>query len=495
MTPKAQTRRGFRGTIKTGAGQRADMEFLPAALEILESPASPVRLAMLWFICLLATMALMWGWLGKFDIVATAQGKIQPVGRVKIIQSLESGKTKSVAATNGSDVKAGDILVELDDTELAADERAKTGMLHALQGEIVRRTTVLANINRYKTRAKGDRAAASITPALVFAPSIPTAVREREQALYKAEMRAIATSLDSLLAQRAQRKAELDGSVQTTKAQVALVETLNERVVMRSKLVQQASGSRAEVIDAVQQHQEALLVLIERQAQHRISSAAFDASVVEANKLLDTAAADHATRKVDAEHRVDELVQELVKIRKRRELLSIRSPIDGTVQLSSVTTIGQVIAPNTELMRIVPADARLEIEAFLPNKDIGFVSEGQSAIIKVEAYPFTRFGILEGFLKRISTDAVPEPDAQQMESTIAQNSAATIVTGNVPRVQNLVFPITIGLNETALLVEGQDMPIAPGMTVTVEIKTGQRRILEYLFSPLAQISSEAMTER
>lgn len=175
--------------------------------------------------------------------------------------------------------------------------------------------------------------------------------------------------------------------------------------------------------------------------------------------------------------------------------LTIRSPIDGTVQLSSITLTGQVIAPSTELMRVVPEDATLEIEAFLPNKDIGFVEAGQTAIIKVEAYPFTRFGILEGKVIRVSSDAVPEPDAQQMESTIAQNARSSVPTGNVPRVQNLVFPATISLDKTELLVEGRSMSVTPGMGVTVEIKTGQRRILEYLFSPLAQISSEAMGER
>ncbi|WP_323572354.1 MULTISPECIES: HlyD family efflux transporter periplasmic adaptor subunit [unclassified Rhizobium] len=146
-------------------------------------------------------------------------------------------------------------------------------------------------------------------------------------------------------------------------------------------------------------------------------------------------------------------------------------------------------------MRIVPSDAVLEIEAYLSNKDIGFVTEGQPVIVKVEAYPFTRFGIIEGAVERISTDAVPEPDAQQIESTILQSSSSTIPTGNVPRVQNLVFPVTLRLNSFTLQVEGRSMPLATGMAVTVEIKTGERRILEYLFSPLSQITSEAMKER
>ncbi|NTA59830.1 HlyD family type I secretion periplasmic adaptor subunit [Agrobacterium tumefaciens] len=495
MTKISPLRNGVQKPPQTCSRHRADMEFLPAALEILETPASPVRVAILWFICLLATLTLIWGWFGKFDIVATAQGKIQPVDRVKIIQSLESGKTKTVPVKSGTIVKAGDIIAALDDTELQAEETAKTGVQNALKAEVVRRTTLLALITEWKTRRPADRPAIVIIPNLAFAEAVPNPLRMREQAVFEAELRAIVTSLDSLNAQIAQRQTEIDGLTETTVAQATLVETLSERVAMRSKLVQSKSGSKAQVIDAVQEHQEAVSALAERQAQLRTAQAALVVVTGEVLKLLDTVAADHATRKLEAEHRSDELEQEVIKIRNRRELMTIRSPIDGTVQLSSITTIGQVIAPNTELMRIVPADAALEIEAFLPNRDIGFVAEGQPAIIKVEAYPFTRFGILEGRVTRVSMDAVPEPDAQQIESTISQNAGSSIPTGNVPRVQNLVFPVTIGLDATKLTVEGRPMPVAPGMAVTVEIKTGQRRILEYLFSPLAQITSEAMTER
>ncbi|NTA61583.1 HlyD family type I secretion periplasmic adaptor subunit [Agrobacterium tumefaciens] len=488
-------RNGLQRQPQTCSRHRADMEFLPAALEILETPASPVRVAVLWFICLLAVLTLIWGWFGKFDIVATAQGKIQPVDRVKIIQSLESGKTKTVPVKNGTIVKAGDIVVALDDTELKAEETGKIGTLNALKAESVRRATLLTLLSKRKAEWPAHRTNAPVVPNLFFPEDIPSPLRAREQAVFEAELRAIITALDSLSAQESQREAEIDGLKETTKAQATLAETLGQRVAMRSKLVQSESGSKAQVIDAVQEHLEAVSALVDRQAQLRTAHAALAVASTEALKLLDTVAADHSTRKLEAEHRVDELEQDLVKIRKRRELLTILSPIDGAVQLSSITTVGQVIAPNTELMRIVPADAALEIEAFLPNRDIGFVVEGQPAIIKVEAYPFTRFGILEGRLTRVSTDAVPEPDAQQMESTISHNASATIPTGNVPRVQNLVFPVTIGFDTTTLLVEGKPMPVAPGMAVTVEIKTGQRRILEYLFSPLAQVTSEAMTER
>lgn len=480
---------------KVSARNRQDMEFLPAALEIVETPASPVRMAFLWFICILAVAALLWGWFGRFDIVAAAQGKIQPAGRVKIIESLESGKTKAVPVRNGDLVKAGDVLVALDDTEIRADETAKLGTLNALRAEIIRRTTLLAALDDWKAQGIWNRYNSGATPSLSFPDDIPTNLRQREQAVFDADLRGIIASLDSLAAQRLQRQAEIVGLTEAIKAQHTLVETLNERVTMRSKLVQSSSGSRAQVIDAMQEHQEAGSALADKKAQLKAAEAALDVATAEGMKLLETLAADNAGKKLEAERNSDELEQEVIKARTRRELLTITSPIEGTVQLSSISTVGQVVVPNTELMRIVPADAKLEIEAFLPNKDIGFVEAGQPAIIKVEAYPFTRFGILEGHVIRVSADAIPEPDAQQMESTIAQNARSTMPTGNVPRVQNLVFPVTIGFDNTTLLVEGRPMPVAPGMGVTVEIKTGQRRILEYLFSPLAQITSEAMKER
>ncbi|MEJ5027441.1 HlyD family type I secretion periplasmic adaptor subunit [Brucella anthropi] len=471
------------------------MEFLPAALEILETPASPIRIALVWFVCTLATIALLWSWFGKFDTVATAQGKVQPAGRVKIIESLESGKTKSIPVKNGDLVEAGTIVVELDDDEIRADETAKRGNLNALKAEVIRRSELLDELSRWQGRDIWKQPNRNAFPTLTMPAGISNPLHQREQSVFEAELRGIMASLDSLVAQRIQRQAEINGLEDAIIAQAALAETLSERVSMRSKLLLSSSGSRAQVIDAMQVHQEAVSSLADKRAQLKTARAAFDVATAEGTKMLHNVASENATRKLEAERNIDELEQEVRKAERRRELMTIKSPIKGTVQLSAITTIGQVVASGTELMRIVPNDAPLEIEAFLPNKDIGFVASGQSAIIKIEAYPFTRFGILEGHVTHVSSDAVPEPDAQQMESTVSQNARSTVPTGNVPRVQNLVFPVTIALSKTTLSVDGRPTPLSPGMGATVEIRTGQRRILEYLFSPIAQIASEAMGER
>ena len=479
---------------KNEAIYRGDMEFLPAALEILETPESPVRIAILWFICILATSLLVWGWFGKFDIVATAQGKIQPVGRVKIIESLEHGKTRSVAVNNGDVVKAGDVVAELDDTETRADEAAKSSSLNTLQAEVLRRAVLREVLARLKTNLWQQEDKPRY-PIVAFPGNIPEPIRVREQTVFEADLRGLWANIHSLGVQRRQKEDQIVGLTDAIAAQRKLVQTLEQRVMMRSQLMQSRAGSQVEVIDATQEYQEAQSALADKLAQLMGARAEVTVVFAEAEKVIETASSDNSNRWLETQRAVDELEQEVIKVQSRRQRLQIRSPIEGVVQLSSISAVGQVVAANTEIMRIVPRDADLEIEAYLPNKDIGFVEPRQSAVIKVEAYPYTRFGVLKGEVKRISTDAIPEPDAQSLESTVTQSAQSIVPTGNAQRVQNLVFPITVALQDGAMQINGKLVPITPGMSVSVEIKTGQRRILEYLFSPLMDVASEAMKER
>ena len=126
------------------------------------------------------------------------------------------------------------------------------------------------------------------------------------------------------------------------------------------------------------------------------AKAALVVATGDGEKVLHAFIADNAEKLGDAAKQADELDKQLVKARKRRQSMTIESPIDGVVTASAITTIGQVVNPGSELMRIVPADTALEIEAFLPNSDIGFVAAGQEAVIKVEAFPFTRYGVIHG---------------------------------------------------------------------------------------------------
>ncbi|MGA1802214.1 HlyD family type I secretion periplasmic adaptor subunit [Rhizobium sp. HT1-10] len=475
--------------------QPVDNEFLPAALEILETPASPTRTAFIWFICILCSATILWSYFGTFDIVSTAQGKIQPTGRVKIIQALEMGKTRSVPVTNGSEVKAGDILVELDATELQSDELAASSSLASYRGELVRRNAVLAVAAKWQTDGiwNSDRLIAN--DPLPFADGTPVTIRNREQLIYAADLSQLDTSLDNLAAQRQQQQATINRLTGAIAAHRLLIATLAERVAMRSSLMTSAAGSRAGLIDAMEGQQKEESDLAEQLGQLEEARAAFVVATTEGNKTLRAFIADNVVKEGDASRQVDQLEQQLVKAEARREAMTIKSPIDGVVQTSAITTIGQVVSAGTELMRVVPKGAALEIEAYIPNSDIGFVSVGQEAVIKVEAFPFTRYGIISGHVTEVGTDAIPEPDAQALEGQPAKELQSLIPIGNVQRVQNLVFPVTIRPDVSTINVDGKTLPLSSGMATTVEIKTGKRRILEYLFSPLAEITSEAMQER
>ena len=473
---------------------RMENEFLPAALEILETPASPIRTAFIWFIAVVVGSTLLWSYFGTFDIVSTAQGKIQPTGRVKVIQSIEVGKTRTIPVTNGSHVKAGDIVVQLDDTELKSDEEAMAVNLQALRAEIARRELALTTAHGWLAREfwVGSRV---IPDNLMFPADTPSNVQVRERTILSADLASLNANLDNLTAQRAQQQAAIERLSATVDARKTLVATLARRVTMRSSLVDQAAGSKSGVIDALETQQSEETDLAEQVGQLAEARAALAVGTSEGQKALQTFIADNAVKQGEASRQADELEKQLVKARKRRQSMTIESPIDGIVTASAITTVGQVVNPGAELMRIVPGDAALEIEAFLPNKDIGFVAAGQEAVIKIEAFPFTRFGVLHGRVTEVATDAVPEPDAQQMESEPAKQLQSVIPLGNVQRMQNLVFPVTVKPDAEVINVDGVLQPLSPGMAATVEIKTGKRRILEYLFSPMVEVTSQAMQER
>lgn len=470
---------------------RADQEFLPAALEVLETPPSPIRIAFLGAICALAAIAFAWAYFGQIDIVAVAQGKIQPTGRVKVVQPLESGRVKTIRVENGHHVEAGDVLVELDPSEAAAEEAGLRATHAAFAAEAVRRREAIRAIETLKEHDLRPVA----PPTLPFPPTTPEAIRQREARVLKADLNQLAATFNSLSAQIAQKKAERQRLNASIEAQRDLVATVQERVTMRTTLVQRAAGTKAAVIDAAENLYYQRGILATQTGQLAEAEAGLQVLAREISKSRDVFVAENAQKLAEAERQVDDLVQKIAKAEVRTRNMTLRAPITGTVQASSVTTIGQVVMPSEELMRIVPDGSTLEIEAYLQNKDVGFVRPGEEVTIKIESFPFTRYGTIPGTVLRIATDAIPEPDAQQIEGNPAKSSKSGGFTGGAQRTQNLVFPIAVRPDATSILADGAIVPLSPGMAVTIEAKTGRRRILEYLFSPLVEVASQAMRER
>ena len=197
----------------------------------------------------------------------------------------------------------------------------------------------------------------------------------------------------------------------------------------------------------------------------------------------------------EAQRQADDLAQKLAKAQLKSGRLALTTPIDGYVMSLSATTIGQVVSSAEEIARVIPEDTRLEIEAYLPNQDIGFVHKGQNAVVKVDAFPFTRYGVINARVVRVAHDAIADPDAQAAEADASRANKTSKMFAAAQRMQNLVFPVTLELDKNALTIDGEEVALTPGMSVSVEIATGRRRLLEYLISPVAETASNAFKDR
>jgi hemolysin D len=464
---------------------RADHEFLAPALEVLETPPSPVRMALILIICGFVVAALGWAWFGRIDIIAVAQGKIQPTGRVKVIEPLETGRVRAIDAVNGRHVHSGDILVEFDPTEALADENAAADGLASLRAEIARRKAALAAAAARRFEPP---------PPIAWDETVTPLLREREDAVLSADLAQLSAQLASIEAQRLQKQAERDQLVKTIETQKRLIATLQERVDMRTTLVNERAGAKSAVIDATEtlQYQQTQLAIQQGQLASDETGTAVVAT--DAEKTLQSFVSENAQKLADAERQAEDLDQKLAKARVKADYMTLRAPIDGIVQASMVTSVGQVVTTGQEAMRIVPDGAALEIEVYALNRDIGFIHEGQDAVVKIDSFPFTRYGTIGARVTRVARDAIPEPDASQIEGDPAKTTVGAGFAG-AQRTQNLVFPVMLTPDADSIDVDGRAAPLTPGMTVTVEVKTGSRRILEYVFSPLVETTSGAMKER
>ena len=173
----------------------------------------------------------------------------------------------------------------------------------------------------------------------------------------------------------------------------------------------------------------------------------------------------------EAQQRLDALGQEWKKADSRGRLMRLTSPVDGTVQQLVVHTEGGVVTEAQPLMVIVPSDNPLEVEAFFENKDIGFVKTGQEAEVKIETFQYTKYGTLDAEVSSVSHDAINDEK------------------------RGLIYSSRVRMAKTTLMVDGTEVSLSPGMAVTVEVKTGQRRVIEYFLAPLLQHTSESLRER
>lgn len=462
-----------------------DPEFLPAALEILVTPASPIAMWLMILMSITVLSGLTWSYFGWLDIHAVAQGKIQPSGRSKVVQPLEPGKVLTVRVENGSRVEAGDVLVELDPTETTADREAHARELESASAEADRRRAVIATAESGTFKVE----------QIAFALDVGPGVRRREAAAKTADLAQLRANLDALHAQIAEKQATIERLRTIIAAREKLITLSRERVAMREDIRTRGAGSRASVIEAQQQLETQLTTEIGERGQLVETDAAIVSLQRKLEQTVTQFVADQVQKLLEAERKRDRVEQDLVKATSRRERTILKAPISGTVQQLIVTTVGQVVTSGQAIMTIVPFDGPIEIEAMIANKDIGFVKSGQRAVIKIEAFPFTRYGIIEAQVVRVSRDAVDDRDASTLTDAASSVRPQQPPTSASSRSQTLVFPATLRLSRRTIRIDDVDVPLTSGMSVVVEIRTGERRAIDYILSPLREVISQTARER
>ena len=400
------------------------------------------------------TAAGLWATLGWIDIVATAQGKIIPSGYSKIIQPYEAAVIASIQVQDGQAVKRGDVLIELDSTLNRADYERVFNEYRSAKVDAARLRALIKGLATFEIPADADGAYVVLQQQLL-----------RDQlAEYQAKGAAaqhLVEQYQAVLEQTKENILRLEATVPMETERAEAYKKLLEHEAVTKMDFLQAEGQRIdktqELAGQKKKLQQDRAALAEAEKHYRAMASEFQQTKQAELSALETKAAS--------------LAQEVMKAGQKAGLQRLTSPIDGVVQQLAVHTVGGVVTPAQQLLIVVPRDHPVEVEAQVENKDVGFVQEGQPVEIKVETFQFTLYGTIPGHVLTVSDDAAP------LEKI------------------GLVYPVRVSLDRSTIQVDGKQVNLSPGMAVTVEIKTGQRRIIAYLLSPLLKSMKESLRER
>jgi HlyD family secretion protein/hemolysin D len=478
ISSKKSSINAFKEDRNTAVCGSLERQFLPAALEILETPPPPSGRVMALTICAFALIALIWAAQGRIDIVAVAAGKIVTRARTQVVQVSEVGVVKEILVQPGQSVKQGEPLIRLDAATIEAEiDRARSDLTQA-RLDIARLHSFVDQLTEFNTAALSD-----IDPILVERTRLQLAAQTQER---KSRLAGFERELES-------RGADLEASeVMLQKANETLP-LIQERAEIRSKAAQIEYGSKLLSLEARQQ-------VLDIKAEIRLQQfkivglkSTIDGLTNQRDQVsaefLKTAYNDFARALAQKEA----ATESLAKASRRLELSVLRSPLDGEVNQLNVRSLGGIVTTGQQLVLISPQNSPLEVEVVVPNRDIAFINQNQEVEVKVDAYPFTRYGLLKGRVVGIAQDAEPQPNAGDGNQSGSQRRAdqTTYIEGS----ERLLYTVRVSIDPDTLQLDGKPAPLMAGMSVRAEIKTGSRSILEFLIAPLSEYLHQSMRER
>ena len=400
-------------------------------------------------------LAILWAIIGKVDIVVTAPGRLIASGHTKVIQPLNTGIVHKIYVTEGQSVKEGDVLVELKPDSALADEQRIAHELVNLEQDKLRLETTLNWIKNNKSNAS----------------TISEQLGLLQRQLLLSQWQQHKSQLNTLKHEQIKYGAERDSIDQQVQKYDAILPILTQRSERLKVLSQKQYLQEDQYLEIEQQR---LTAYHDRQSSQQRTQEMMAAIDEVSEKIEQSKKAFNSQTLAELQQvtmQYQSLSQEKIKAIATRQAQTLISPVSGVIQQLVLHTEGGVVTPAQQLMVIVPNQHQLEVEAMVANLDIGFVKEDQDVEIKIDAFPFTKYGVINGVLTFLSNDAIAD---EQL---------------------GLIYKAHVDMQKMAILVEDKQVMLSPGMTVAVEIKTGRRRLIEYFLAPLLRYKQESIRER
>ena len=443
-------------------------DFQPALLQAQTRPPAPLGRAVLYAVLFLTGSLLLWAALARLDIVAVAEGKLVPSGYLKIVQPAEQGVVKEILVREGETVREGQVLMRMDAALADADARALAADFH----------TKRVALRRSEAQLAGQ--------PLRREPADPASVFARAEAQYAANVSAHRTALAQEQAVLEKARHDLASAEAVRAKLIQVLPHYREQEKAFEKLSNDGFTGRLMFTDKQRERIEKEQDL---KSQEFIIAAAAS-SIAQSEKRFAQIGADYRRQlqaeRVELAPQIERLREELAKQKHRHQLLELRAPQAGNVKDLATHTVGTVAAPGTILMTIVPVGERLRAEVWVSNDDIGFVRVNQPVRVKLAAFQFQKYGMVDGTVAQVSADATESPNA---------NTRSGGLPGRERPAGPLAFRALVDLETDYLASDGERYLLAPGMQVLAEIHLGDRTVLEYLLSPVRKAFHEAGRER
>jgi len=433
-----------------------DYEFMHSlSAAVLQTAPSKIKIVLYFWLIAIA-MFLTWAYFAQIDEIARGDGDIVPSGENQMIQNLEGGIVEEILVKEGESVEKDQLLLKIDNQKSQSSFSTNTIKADALDAKIMR-LTAEANAQDFKV----SKAMLEKNPQFI----------ENEISLYNTNKEQLNSKLDALNAQLSQRRQELSEAKSSRNSLKKSLSLINEEVTMTKPMIARGVSSKVDFLKLQREANEAK----ERYNSVRLSIPRLNAAIKEVKSTIEETTLLFQS---DAKIKLNEAVSELRGYRANSNALQdqvkrtlVRSPMKGIVQKMFVHTVGGVIQPGADIVEIVPTDSTLLVEVKIKPSDIAFIYFGQKAIVKFSAYDFAIYGGLDGEVVHISADTITDQK------------------------ENVFYTVRIKTNKNYLERQGKKLKIIPGMTVSVDIITGRKSVLDYILKPILKTKQYTFTER